>query len=216
MERGREKAAEGGAGASGAAVPSARTGNRSGYPDCLNVRTAAWTCPYHVSGGSEVEGFSPTLLSFFSLVTRAVSTEAVRMIFQGTVEARGSDRGLRRRNLRAVLLRGALQVAGFEGKVRNETGRTPGTALGKRKRTKPQLRPSVLALPVFPVRLQTSIFGRDELNFRVRNGNGWTLILISTNCISFALRPENRTESIPCFASACILDHPIEDKPSAD
>ena len=37
------------------------------------------------------------------------------------------------------------------------------------------------ALPIFPVRLQTSIFGRSELNFRVRNGNGWTLALISTN-----------------------------------
>jgi hypothetical protein len=40
----------------------------------------------------------------------------------------------------------------------------------------------VLALPIFPVRLQTSIFGRSELNFRVRNGNGWTLALINTNC----------------------------------
>ena len=38
----------------------------------------------------------------------------------------------------------------------------------------------MLALPIFPVRLQTSIFGRSELNFRVRNGNGWTLALIST------------------------------------
>ena len=40
--------------------------------------------------------------------------------------------------------------------------------------------PFVLALPIFPVRLQTSIFGRSELNFRVRNGNGWTLALINT------------------------------------
>ena len=39
----------------------------------------------------------------------------------------------------------------------------------------------VSALPIFPVRLQTSIFGRSELNFRVRNGNGWTLALINTN-----------------------------------
>ena len=37
------------------------------------------------------------------------------------------------------------------------------------------------APPIFPVRLQTSIFGRSELNFRVRNGNGWTLALISTD-----------------------------------
>ena len=40
---------------------------------------------------------------------------------------------------------------------------------------------SMLALPIFPGRLQPSIFGRSELNFRVRNGNGWTLILINTN-----------------------------------
>ena len=40
----------------------------------------------------------------------------------------------------------------------------------------------MLALPIFPDRLQSSIVGRSELNFRVRNGNGWTLALISTNC----------------------------------
>ena len=39
----------------------------------------------------------------------------------------------------------------------------------------------VLALPIFPARLQASIVGRIELNFRVRNGNGWTLNLINTN-----------------------------------
>ena len=42
----------------------------------------------------------------------------------------------------------------------------------------------VLALPIFPARLQASIVGRIELNFRVRNGNGWTLNLINTNCVS--------------------------------
>ena len=42
--------------------------------------------------------------------------------------------------------------------------------------------PSFLsALPIFPVRLQTSIFGAGELNFRVRDGNGWTLTAISTD-----------------------------------
>ena len=39
----------------------------------------------------------------------------------------------------------------------------------------------MLALPIFPVRLQTSIFGAGELNFRVRDGNGWTLTAINTN-----------------------------------
>ena len=41
----------------------------------------------------------------------------------------------------------------------------------------------MLALPIFPVRLQTSIFGAGELNFRVRNGNGWTLTAINTNLL---------------------------------
>ena len=39
----------------------------------------------------------------------------------------------------------------------------------------------VLALPIFPGRRQPSIVGRNELNYRVRNGNGWTLTLINTN-----------------------------------
>ena len=39
----------------------------------------------------------------------------------------------------------------------------------------------MLASPIFPARRQASIVGRNELNFRVRNGNGWTLILIDTN-----------------------------------
>ena len=47
----------------------------------------------------------------------------------------------------------------------------------------------VLALPIFPGRRQPSIVGRNELNYRVRNGNGWTLILISTN--SSSVLPEN-------------------------
>ena len=47
----------------------------------------------------------------------------------------------------------------------------------------------VLALPIFPGRCQPSIVGRNELNYRVRNGNGWTLILINTN--SSSVFPEN-------------------------
>ena len=35
--------------------------------------------------------------------------------------------------------------------------------------------------PIFPGRLQPSIFGTDELNYRVRNGNGWTLTVIGTH-----------------------------------
>ena len=49
----------------------------------------------------------------------------------------------------------------------------------------------MLALPIFPGRLQPSIVGRSELNFRVRDGNGWTLALISTNFLStYTLKTE--------------------------
>ena len=41
----------------------------------------------------------------------------------------------------------------------------------------------VLALPIFPVRLQTSIVGRIELNFRVRHGYGWILTAIATESL---------------------------------
>ncbi len=36
--------------------------------------------------------------------------------------------------------------------------------------------------PIFPGRLQPSIVGTDELNCRVRNGNGWTLAVKDTDC----------------------------------
>ena len=36
--------------------------------------------------------------------------------------------------------------------------------------------------PIFPGGFPPSIFGTIELNYRVRNGNGWTLNVINTNC----------------------------------
>ena len=36
-------------------------------------------------------------------------------------------------------------------------------------------------LPIFPGSCPPSIFGASELNFRVRNGNGWTLTAINTD-----------------------------------
>ena len=54
----------------------------------------------------------------------------------------------------------------------------------------------VLALPIFPGRLQPSIVSRSELNFRVRDGNGWTLALINTNYYCFAV-----THAIQLYAS---------------
>ena len=35
--------------------------------------------------------------------------------------------------------------------------------------------------PIFPGRLQPSIFSTQELNYRVRNGNGWNLFVIDTD-----------------------------------
>ena len=52
--------------------------------------------------------------------------------------------------------------------------------------------PAMLALPIFPGRLQPSIVGRIELNFRVRDGNGWTLNLINTNLLSFEKESKQR------------------------
>ena len=39
--------------------------------------------------------------------------------------------------------------------------------------------------PIFPGRHQPSIFGTTELNFRVRDGNGWTLSVIDTNYLIY-------------------------------
>ena len=48
----------------------------------------------------------------------------------------------------------------------------------------------MLALPIFPASHPTSIFGACELNFRVRDGNGWTLALISTNYLCHRVAPK--------------------------
>ena len=36
-------------------------------------------------------------------------------------------------------------------------------------------------LPILPGRHQPSIVSTEELNYRVRNGNGWVLLVIGTN-----------------------------------
>ena len=38
--------------------------------------------------------------------------------------------------------------------------------------------------PIFPGRRQPSIFGTVELNYRVRNGNGWTLNVKDTDFLT--------------------------------
>ena len=60
--------------------------------------------------------------------------------------------------------------------------------------TRPDRSVEMLALPIFPGRLQPSIVSRSELNFRVRDGNGWTLALINTN-YPHTLRTEQRKRS---------------------
>ena len=57
--------------------------------------------------------------------------------------------------------------------------------------TRPDRSVEMLALPIFPGRLQPSIVSRSELNFRVRDGNGWILALINTN---YNRAKKNRTK----------------------
>ena len=53
----------------------------------------------------------------------------------------------------------------------------------KKENSRPfgQLNSLCWRLPIFPGGCPPSIFGTNELNYRVRDGNGWTLIVISTN-----------------------------------
>ena len=69
-----------------------------------------------------------------------------------------------------------------DGKIQRQRPHVPDSsnATCKKERQSCDCR-LVLALPIFPGRHQPSIVGRNELNYRVRNGNGWTLVLISTN-----------------------------------
>ena len=60
-------------------------------------------------------------------------------------------------------------------------------ATGEKKKAAafPQLLSLCRHRAIFPGRRQPSIVATDELNFRVRNGNGWTLIVIGTNFVCF-------------------------------
>ena len=50
----------------------------------------------------------------------------------------------------------------------------------------------VSALPIFPGRFQPSIFGANELNYCVRDGNRWTLIAINTDSRNCSSRERKR------------------------
>ena len=58
--------------------------------------------------------------------------------------------------------------------------------------------------PILPGRLQPSIVGTGELNYRVRNGNGWTLTVNNTNFLFTAPSKPNRDE---CKSSRLIRLH---------
>ena len=66
----------------------------------------------------------------------------------------------------------SLSILGFRSRFPDRTKETTEVVVS-----------FVLALPIFPARLQASIFGASELNFRVRDGNGWTLTAINTNLL---------------------------------
>ena len=53
----------------------------------------------------------------------------------------------------------------------------------------------MLALPIFPCSHPQSIFGADELNFCVRNGNRWTLAAINTNLLFFEKKSKQKKRS---------------------
>ena len=71
--------------------------------------------------------------------------------------------------------------------------------------TRPDRSVDMLALPIFPGRLQPSIVSRSELNFRVRDGNGWTLALINTNYNRALKTEQSEREKKQARQNACIL-----------
>ena len=66
----------------------------------------------------------------------------------------------------------------------------------------------VLALPIFPARLQASIVGASELNFRVRDGNGWTLTAINTNLLFLERKSKQKELCAGSGGYVCEYLHP--------
>ena len=75
------------------------------------------------------------------------------------------------------------QIAGVSLRVKRAAASAPRLARRRRKKKPPACTGGFFCWrkPIFPGRLQPSIFGAGELNFRVRDGNGWTLAAINTN-----------------------------------
>ena len=105
----------------------------------------------------------------------------------------GNSAGRQGRNLRQTKLRAS--PAKFPSRAAREytlaklncANRPPHGARIARRMAQKNSRPIGRLLfqcwrtPIFPGRHQPSIFGTNELNFRVRDGNGWTLVVINTN-----------------------------------
>ena len=60
-------------------------------------------------------------------------------------------------------------------------------------------------LLIFPGSCPPSIFSASELNFRVRNGNGWTLTAINTNLLAPDVRLELTTTRLTAAGSTTEL-----------
>jgi hypothetical protein len=97
---------------------------------------------------------------------RAATERLARV--RGAVPARGiGERGRRRRSPTGG--RPAARGAGRRDPRREDSKRPVGQTGGACKKERSRRR------PIFPGGCPPSIFGAGELNFRVRDGNGWTL-----------------------------------------
>ena len=78
-------------------------------------------------------------------------------------------------------------------------------------------------LPICPGRHQPSIFGTTELNFRVRDGNGWTLSAVSYTHLGsvyqvgiYALLAVQAALILARCAGICMRDEPKSQEPPID
>ena len=83
---------------------------------------------------------------------------------------------------RTLIIAKGVFISSLSLKLSRTTRLTRGFAYTRKHRTISRT-VFVLALPIFPCSHPQSIVGANELNFRVRNGNGWTLVAINTNYV---------------------------------
>ena len=130
------------------------------------------------------------------LTCHGMVPQASRTHFSGITKPRDFRRGVpcwRYLSSQAVSSQVLSAEASLTDLSRDGAAGIPNSLFRHNKTPRLSSRGSVLALPIFPGRLQPSIVSRSELNFRVRDGNGWTLALISTNYSLEGLHLQNRT-----------------------